>query len=258
MWGDYDEVENKTITYIIANILYLFITAVVTLGCAQIFENKTGLILGIVFMVAGAPFAIVYKDVPLVCIILFFLNSVFTGMALSICYTATEFTISFVECVLSCLIAFGAFLIMMFLNKIPFVARFKTIKIVANLALIITIILVNAFAFEIKENDMYMLSGVLSIMSVAFVFAMQRKDYDFEDLCKSLLICSYSVFVVAAVAAIIIVTEGDAADGFGGDGAKNKDVDLTTAMYVASDIAPVAETPPKEEKEEQTKGENNG
>ncbi len=231
MWGDYDEVE-----------------------------NKTGLILGIAFMVVGAPFAIVYKDVPLVCIILFFLNSVFTGMALSICYTATEFTISFVECVLSCLIAFGAFLIMMFLNKIPFVARFKTIKIVANLALIITIILVNAFAFEIKENDMFMLSGILSVVSVAFVFVMQRKDYTFKALCKSLSMCSYSVFVVVAVAAIIIISEGDAVDGIDiDDSPKSDDIDLGTALMVASDATPLEEDISEEEKKkEQTEGENNG
>lgn len=254
------EVENKTIIYVIANAIYLLVTAFVALGCAQIFEDKTGLILGIVLMVVGVPFAIVYKNNPFVCLFMVLLNSIFTGMALSVCYTATSFSISFLDCVLSWLIAVGAFLVLMGTNKIPFIAKHKVLKYIINLALVITLILVNAFAFEIKENDMFMLSGILSVVSVAFVFVMQRKDYTFKALCKSLSICSYSVFVVVAVAAIIIISEGDAVDGIDiDDSPKSDDVDLGTALMVASDATPLEEDISEEEKKkEQTEGENNG
>ena len=243
------QVENKTIIYTIVNMVYMLVVSLVALGCSRIFEGYTGLILGLVFMVIGIPFAVIYKKYPIVNMVIIGVNAIFTGIALSSVYTATVLTITLVDCALAMMLGFAVYLLFMLINKIPFMTKHKTISFIINLALVIGLILIYAFAFEILVKDMFVLAGILSAVSIAFVIVMQRPDYTMNQLYRSLTICSYSVFVVAVAIAIIIISDGDAADGVDlSDAPDRDDIDLSGAMIAGINI-PTNE-PTEEEKKE--------
>ena len=230
-----EQLKNKTIIYTLLNIAYLLVVSLVALGSSKIFEGYTGLIVGLGLMVVCIPVSAVIIG----------LNAVFTGVAVSVCYTVGEFGITILDCVQGVALGFATYIGFHLLNSIPFMVNHRKTKYFINSVLVIALILVYAFAFEILEKDMFVMAAILSAISLAFVFVMRRHDYTMEQLFKSLLICSYSVFVVAVIVAVIIISDGDAGDGIDiGKRPTKADAEIADVVLAGLDVPAVEDNQP--------------
>lgn len=264
-----EQVKNKTIIYTLLNIAYLLVVSLVALGSSKIFEGYTGLIVGLGLMVVCIPFAAIYSGKRIVSAVIIGLNAVFTGVAVSVCYTVGEFGITILDCVQGVALGFATYIGFHLLNSIPFMVNHRKTKYFINSVLVIALILVYAFAFEILEKDMFVMAAILSAISLAFVFVMRRHDYTIEQLFKSLLICSYSVFVVAVIVTVIIISDGEAGDGLDievGNHPTKADAEVADVVLAGLDIPAVEDNQPpvqevageNPEEKNKKKGNDNG
>lgn len=168
------------------------------------------LIIGfVILIVTGIVSAIVKKNLYFN-IICFIFNAVALGFCLRSWYLYRDFNNELWVQILISLACVAYLLIFYFLLYIPFFDRhFKfyiwTFLILTLIAYIIIIIF--------SKTTFMSTFGYFVIIEIAFIFAMCRKEDDFNDLFRNITLSSFSVLIVAIIM-LLIMLDCDGLDAF--------------------------------------------
>ena len=205
-----------------ASFLFLLLCSGVAVLVRSLFSSALmPLIIGVAILLASGIIAFVVRESTKVNMLCFVLSSVAMGLLIRAWYINRGFNNTFL---IMCLISFAAvFYLWVFvaLTKIPFIHRSK-IKYITLCVIYAALSAVFYFAVMVKTETTYVSTfGYYMIIELAFIFAMSLEVHTKEELIRNLTLSTYSVFIVAIIAAVFIAlaaADGDCPCDIGADG----------------------------------------
>lgn len=199
----------------LATLLSCLINVILTFSGFAVFSlfdlNKwTGVGIGGGILIVCAIIAIIVKKKSYLFVTL--INAVAVGIAISSLYTHFNFSPPVWQ---TALVAIGTaiiFCVFLLLTKTPLFKRHYVICGIVFLTLVLTaeilcMVFVSPYVFGFALFLFMTLAGhVLSLSSSA---------NNFDELIKNLTICSFTVLILAVIIVILIISQGDGADGLG-------------------------------------------
>ena len=203
-----------------------FVFLLLCSGVAVILENVlkdalVALIIGVAILVASGIAAFVVRESYKVNILCILLSSVAMGFLIRAWYINRGFDNSFA---VMAVISLGAVLylwIFFALSKIPFIHKSKTAY---TCLCVLYALLSGVFYFFVMlntETTFVSTCGYYMIIELAFIFAMSLEVNNKSELVRNLALSTYSVFIVAIIAGVVIVAAlagGDCDCDCGADG----------------------------------------
>lgn len=205
-----------------ASFVFLFLCSSVAVLMREMFESATSaLIVGVVILIVSGVIAFVIRERTIINMLCFLLSAVAMGILLRAWYINREFENSFgVMCMVS--LATVLYLWIFFaLSKIPFIHRSKAAYTVLC---VLYAVLSAVFYFVVMlntETTFVSTFGYYMIIELAFIFAMSLEVNTKEELIRNLTLSTYSVFIVAIIAGVVIIAAaagGDCDCDCGADG----------------------------------------
>ena len=212
----------KKITVVsLASFGFLMLCSIVAIMMREVLVDPVlALVAGIVILVFSGVIALFGRERVWLNIFCFAVNSVAMGFLIRAWYINRGFDNSlWLMCRIS-LLAVLYLWVFFALSRLPFVRGLKG----ANIALGVIYAALSAavyFAVMINTETTYVSTfGYYMILELAFIFAMSLEVGDGRELLRNLTLSTYSVFVVAIIAAVFIaiaVMGGDSCDCDCGD-----------------------------------------
>jgi len=206
----------------LASFVFLLLCSTVAVALKNAFSDAlTALIVGVVILIVSGVLAFVLKENTKVNILCFLLSSVAMGVLIRAWYINRGFDNSFA---VMTFISLGAVLylwVFFALSKIPFIHKSKAAY---TCLCVIYAVLSGVFYFLVMlntETTFVSTCGYYMIIELAFIFAMSLEVNNREELIRNLALSTYSVFIVAIIAGVVIVAAlagGDCDCDCGADG----------------------------------------
>ena len=205
-----------------ASFVFLFLCSSVAVLLENVFESAvSALITGVAILIVSGVTAFVIRERTIINMLCFLLSSVAMGILIRAWYINRGFENSFgTVCMVS--LATVLYLWIFFaLSKIPFIHKSKSAY--AVLCVLYAVLSVVFYIVVILNTETTFVStfGFYMIIELAFIFAMSLEVNTKEELIRNLTLSTYSVFIVAIIAAVVIIAAaagGDCDCDCGADG----------------------------------------
>ncbi len=210
-----------TVVSLASFIFLLLCSAVAVLLDAVLTDALIALIIGSSILVVSGALAFVLRESSKIDILCFMLSSVAMGVLIRAWYINRQFDNSFA---VMTVISLGAVLylwIFFALSKIPFIHKSKAAY---TCLCVLYAVLSGALYFLVMmntETTFVSTCGYYMIIELAFIFAMSLEVNNKKELIRNLALSTYSVFIVAIIAGVVIVAAlagGDCDCDCGADG----------------------------------------
>jgi hypothetical protein len=205
-----------------ASFVFLFLCSAVAVLMKNVFDSAiSALAVGVVILIVSGVIAFVVRERMIINMICFLLSSVAMGILIRAWYINRGFENSFgTVCMVS--LATVLYLWVFFaLSKIPFIHKSKAAYTVLC-ALYAVLSIVFYFVVMLNTETTFVSTfGFYMIIELAFIFAMSLEVNTKEELVRNLTLSTYSVFIVAIIAAVVIIAAaagGDCDCDCGADG----------------------------------------
>ena len=167
------------------------------------------LIIGVIILTISGIYTIFFRD-KISNIVCFTVNSIALGFCIRAWYIYREIDNSLLTMVivsLICILYLWFFYLLLYIpafnrNYEGFLIIFLILSIIAYIPLVI-----------FTKTTYLSTIGYYTIIEMAFIFAMSSNDKTVGDLIRSIEVSTYSVFIVAIIIALIMLSEGNI-DGF--------------------------------------------
>lgn len=205
-----------------ASFVFLFLCSSVAVLMENVFESAvSALITGVVILTLSGVIAFVIRERTIINMICFLLSSVAMGILIRAWYINRGFENSFsTVCMVSLATVFYLWLFFA-LSKIPFIHRSKAAyTILCVLYAVLSAVIYFAVMLN-TETTFVSTFGFYMIIELAFIFAMSLEVNTKAELIRNLTLSTYSVFIVAIIAAVVIIAAaagGDCDCDCGADG----------------------------------------
>lgn len=205
-----------------ASFVFLFFCSTVAVLTENAFESaSSALITGASLLIASGVTAFVIRERTIINMVCFLISSVSMGILIRAWYINRGFENSFgTVCMVS--LATVLYLWVFFaLSKIPFIHKSKAMYTVLC---VLYAVLSAVFYFVVMlntETTFVSTFGFYMIIELAFIFAMSLEVNTKEELIRNLTLSTYSVFIVAIIAAVVVIAAaagGDCDCDCGADG----------------------------------------
>ena len=175
---------------------------------------------GVLLLIASGIAAFKVRTVSGVNIACFAANAVALGLCIRAWYILRGLENNFLTMLLICLACIACLWIFFLIGLIPSVARHVKLYFwIFSGASFAAYILVIIFT----ETSFVSTFGYYMLVVAAFIYAMCAEVADLKGLMRSLTLSTYSVFAVAVIAAVVVLTgEGDFSFDFSPDVSSNK------------------------------------
>lgn len=210
-----------------ASFVFLFLCSAVAVLMKNVFDSAiSALAVGVVILIVSGVIAFVVRERMIINMICFLLSSVAMGILIRAWYINRVFENSFgTVCMVS--LATVLYLWVFFaLSKIPFIHKSKAAYTVLC-ALYAVLSIVFYFVVMLNTETTFVSTfGFYMIIELAFIFAMSLEVNTKEELVRNLTLSTYSVFIVAIIAAVVIIAAaagGDCDCDCGADGCCDDD-----------------------------------
>ena len=210
-----------TIVSLASFVFLLLCSTVAVLLKGLLTDALTALIIGAAILVVSGVVAFAVRESTRINILCIALSSVAMGVLIRAWYINRGFENSFT---VMTVISLGAVLylwIFFALSKIPFIHKSKTAYTVLC---VLYAVLSGVFYFVVMvntETTFVSTCGYYMIIELAFIFAMSLEVNNRKELIRNLALSTYSVFIVAIIAGVVIVAAlagGDCDCDCGADG----------------------------------------
>lgn len=197
----------KKITLVsLASLVFLLLCSGVAVLLGKVLDDAlVALFIGIAILVASGILAFVVRESTKINILCFILSAVAMGVLIRAWYINRGFDNPFS---LMALISLGAVLylwVFFALSKIPFIHKSKAAY---TCLCVLYAVLSGLFYFAVMlntETTFVSTCGYYMIIELAFIFAMSLEVNNKEELIRNLALSTYSVFIVAIIAGVVIV-----------------------------------------------------
>lgn len=210
MGADYNKSMKKTALVTIISFIFLMVSSAVA-WALKFFEFENGWIvlsLGAALLVVSGIITIVLRRPPKLSAISLVMNAVTMGLCIRAWYILRGLDNNFLTMFLVCLACMAYLWIFYIISFIPFVERHYFIFFIGYLLLsAVAYILVMA----LTDTTFVSTFGYYMIIQIGFLFALCVEADTFSHLLRNLTLSTFSVFVVAALIAIICLA-GDGLD----------------------------------------------
>ena len=213
----------KKITLVsLASFIFLLIcSAVAVLLEGVLTDAFVALMIGVAILVVSGVLAFVIKESVKINILCIALSSIAMGVLIRAWYINRGFDNSFA---VMTVISLGAVLylwVFFALSKIPFIHKSKAAY--TCLCILYTILSVVFYFLVMLNTETTFVStcGYYMIIELAFIFAMSLEVNNKKELLRNLTLSTYSVFIVAIIAGVVILAAlagGDCDCDCGADG----------------------------------------
>jgi len=209
-------------------ILWVFVLSLSAIGifilssyiASRICREYYGIAVGISLMIIAVPFHLLGKKIPALYLVSYLLNSIGNGFSVSAYYVFREMKVSFFELFASAIPAAACLLIVyLLLGRLGKSKTFTmVIAAVSDLALIVLAIVY----WIIKGVPSFGFFSLLIALFYICVFGITVNN-DGRPYLRDVSFGSFGTFIILSVVVIVIISEGDAFDGFDLDiGSGNK------------------------------------
>ncbi|MBO7304238.1 MAG: hypothetical protein J6V09_03365 [Clostridia bacterium] len=189
-------------------------------------DAVVSLIIGVVILAASGIVAFAVRERKSINILCILLSAVAMGFLLRAWYINRGFDNPFWVMTLISLSTVLYLWVFFALTKIPFVHKSKTAYFL-TVALYLVLSVVAYFTVMVKTETTYVSTfGYYMIVEMAFILAMSLEVNNSDELIRNLALSTYSVFVVAIIAGVIILAAaggGDCDCDCGPDGCCDRD-----------------------------------
>ena len=205
----------KKITIVsLASLVFLLLCSLVEQIISPFMSNQIlALVLGISALIASGILALCVRESRAVNIICFLLSSAAMGFLIRAWYINRGFNNSFSIMFLVSLAAVAYLWCFFALSKIPFIHKSKAAYAVLCVAYaVLSLVLYLVVMLNTKTTYVSMF-GYYMIIELAFIFAMSLEVNNTDELIRNLTLSTYSVLIVAIIAAVVILIAAAGGDG---------------------------------------------
>lgn len=201
----------KKITLVsLISFLFLIISSLVAYFLRYIdgVNDKICLIIGVIILVLSGLIKLIFKRKKLISIFCLILSSIALGFMIRSWYIFRNFDNSLLVMLLvslACIVHLWIFYLLLY---IPFIDKHY---VAYTIIFIIASIIVYLFVMGFSQTTYISTFGYYMIVEMSFVIGLCMSSRTYTDLINNMSICSYSVFIVAVVIAILMIA-GDGAD----------------------------------------------
>lgn len=203
----------KTSIVSFASFVFLLLCSSVAVLMENVFESAvSALSTGVVILILSGIIAFIIRERIIINMICFLLSSVAIGILIRAWYINRGFENSFgAVCMVS--LATVLYLWIFFaLSKIPFIHKSKAAYAVLCVLYAVLSVVFYIVVMLNTETTFVSTFGFYMIIELAFIFAMSLEVNTKEELVRNLTLSTYSVFIVAIIAAVVIVAAAAGGD----------------------------------------------
>lgn len=204
----------KKITIVsLASFGFLFLTSLCARLTRGVFSGALApLIIGLSILIVSGVLAFIIREKLSMNLICFVINSIAMGILIRAWYILRGFDNSFGVMLIVSLATVIYLWVFFALSKIPFIHKSKA----AYIALCVIYACLSALIYYIavlKTETTYLSTfGYYMILELAFIFAMSLEVNTKEELIRNLTLSTYSIFLVAIIAAVVVVIAAASGD----------------------------------------------
>jgi hypothetical protein len=205
----------KKITIVsLASLVFLLLCSLVEQIISPFMSNQIlALVLGIGVLIASGILALCVRESRVVNIICFLLSSAAMGFLIRAWYVNRGFNNSFSLMALISLAAVLYLWCFFALSKIPFIHKSKAAYAILCIAYAILSLVLYLIVMLNTKTTYVSTFGYYMIIELAFIFAMSLEVNNTDELIRNLTLSTYSVLIVAIIAAVVILIAAAGGDG---------------------------------------------
>lgn len=198
----------------LASLVFLLLCSLVEeIVSLFVFNQVAALILGVIILIISGIIALAVRESRTVNILCFIISSVAMGFLIRAWYINRGFDNSFSLMLLVSLAAVLYLWCFFALSKIPFIHKSKAAYAILCIAYAILSLVLYLIVMLNTETTYVSTFGYYMIIELAFIFAMSLEVNNSDELIRNLTLSTYSVLIVAIIAAVIMLIAAGGGDG---------------------------------------------